>query len=81
MFDSPRFRVKPGALDHIMRTRHLTTDTQLAAVLGVHVEQLPALRAGAPITPLLAQHIATIQGDQDYVNGYCEPYPTSHAAA
>lgn len=43
----PRYTFRPGALDAIMRSRNLTSDTQLAAVLGVRLEDVPKLRAGA----------------------------------
>ena len=70
---APRFRVRPGVLDHIMRTRRLTSDDQLAAALGTTVDRLADLRAGAPITPRMALHIATLQGDGNFISGYCEP--------
>ena len=70
---APRWRVRPGVLDHIMRTRRLTTEEQLAAVLGVDPSVLPELRAGALITARMALHIATLQGDSDFIDGYCEP--------
>ncbi|WP_181999428.1 XRE family transcriptional regulator [Corynebacterium diphtheriae] len=69
----PRFRVRPGVLDHIMRTRRLQSDEQLAAALGTSIDNLADLRAGAPITARMALHIAALQGDSDFVAGYCEP--------
>lgn len=74
MTNFTRFRVRPGVLDHIMRTRNISTDEQLAAALGTRVDNLPALRAGAPITARMALHIAALQGDSDFVAGYCEPF-------
>ncbi|WP_141746279.1 hypothetical protein, partial [Corynebacterium sp. HMSC064H12] len=68
---APRFRVRPGVLDHIMRTRRLQTEEQLAAALGTTVDRLPDLRSGAPITARMALHIAALQGDSDFVAGYC----------
>lgn len=63
----------PGVLDHIMRTRCLHTEEQLAAAIGTSVERLAELRAGAPVTSRMALHIATLQGDKNYISGYCEP--------
>ncbi|MHC9840556.1 hypothetical protein ACQX0D_11770, partial [Corynebacterium diphtheriae] len=40
---APRFRVRPGALEHIMRSRNLRTDKQLAAALGVRLDDLRVL--------------------------------------
>lgn len=70
---APRFRVRPGVLDHIMRTRRLQTEEQLAAALGTTVDCLGDMRAGAPVTARMALHIATLQGDGDFIAGYCEP--------
>lgn len=56
-----------------MRTRCLRTEEQLAAALGTNTSALAELRAGAPITTRMALHIATLQGDKDYIAGYCEP--------
>ncbi|CAB0926652.1 XRE family transcriptional regulator [Corynebacterium diphtheriae] len=70
---APRFRVRPGVLDHIMRTRRLQSDEQLAAALGTSIDNFADLRAGAPITARMALHIAALQGDSDFVAGYCEP--------
>lgn len=68
-----RYRFRPGALDHIMRSRNLNTEAQLAAIIGVKPDDLPRLRAGAPITPELAMYVAVVQGDQDYLIGLFEP--------
>ena len=67
-----RFRVRPGVLDHIMRTRRLSTDEQLAAALGTTTGKLADIRAGAPVTARFALHIAALQGDAAFVSGYCE---------
>lgn len=72
-FSAPRFRVRPGVLDHIMRTRRLDTESQLAAALGVSPERVEDLRKGATVTVHMALHIATLQGDEDFIAGYCEP--------
>ncbi|WP_156905107.1 MULTISPECIES: hypothetical protein [unclassified Corynebacterium] len=78
--EPPRYRFRPGALDHIMRTRHLDTDEQLAAAIGVKPEDLPRLRAGAMVTARLALKVAALQGDASYLSGYFDPV-FDHAAA
>ena len=76
---APRFRVRPGVLDHIMRTRRLQTEEQLAAALGTTVDRLEDMRAGTPVTARMALHIATLQGDGDFIAGYCEPIAATRA--
>lgn len=71
--EPPRYRFRAGALDHIMRTRHLDTDEQLAAAIGVKSEDLPRLRAGAMVTARLALKVAALQGDSNYLSGYFDP--------
>lgn len=63
----PRFTFRPGALDAIMRSRNLTTDEQLALFIGVFKEDLPKLRAGAPVSAELALRVAALQGDTHYL--------------
>lgn len=72
-FTPQRFRVRPGVLDHIMRTRRLQTEEQLAAALGISVEDVGLIRSGAPVTARFAMHVATLQGDGDFIAGYFEP--------
>lgn len=75
-----QYRFRPGALDHIMRSRNLTTDAQLAALVGVRLTDLPRLRAGSPITPELAMYVSTIQGDEHYLTGLFEVAEPAAAA-
>lgn len=63
----PRYTFRPGALDHIMRSRNLSTDAQLAAIIGVRLEDLPKLRAGAAVTAGVALRVAAMQGDSKYL--------------
>lgn len=56
-----------------MRTRHLDTDQQLAAVLGVTLEDLTRIRLGTPVTQRFALKIAVLQGDEKYLHGLFEP--------
>lgn len=68
----PTYRFRSGALDHIMRSRNLTTDRQLAQLIGVDIENLPPLRAGAEVSMELALHVSIIQGDERYISGLFE---------
>lgn len=65
----PSFFFRRGALDHIMRSRLLRTDQQLAKAIGVRDEDIPALRAGAPVTARVALHVSALQGDENYLDG------------
>ena len=70
---APRYRFREGALDHIMRSRNLTTDSQLAAAIGIKEEDLQRVRAGALVSARLALKVSALQGDEDYIIGYFEP--------
>ena len=63
----PRYTFRPGALDAIMRSRNLTSDTQLAAIIGVREEDVQKLRAGAAVTAAVALRVAAMQGDTHYL--------------
>lgn len=65
----PRYRFRRGSLDHIMRTRNLYTDAQLAVALCVPVSDLQRLRAGAAVSPRLALRASALQGDEHYLGG------------
>ncbi len=55
---APRYRFREGALDHIMRSRNLTTDSQLAAAIGIKEEDLQRVRAGALVSARLALKVS-----------------------
>ena len=74
------YRFRPGALDHIMRSRNLTTDSQLAAAIGVRTNDIPQLRAGAPVSARLALKVSALQGDEKYIIGLFEQVPRPVAA-
>lgn len=65
---------RPGALEHIMRTRNLHTDEQLTAAIGVTREGLEKIRAGFPVTTELALKVSALQGDRLYIDALFEPY-------
>lgn len=70
---APRYRFREGALDHIMRSRNLTTDSQLAAALGVKKEDLERLRSGALVSARLALKVSALQGTEDYISSHFDP--------
>lgn len=77
---APIYRFRPGALDHIMRSRNLTSDSQLAAAIGVRLEDLPKLRAGAAVSARVALKVSALQGDEQYIAGLFEPVHYDNAA-
>ena len=74
---APRYRVRPGVLDHIMRTRRLASDEQLAAALGTSADRLADLRAGDAVIvwtlPDGQPTAATL--DADPAEGPAQPWP------
>lgn len=68
----PVFRFRSGALDHIARTRHFTTDEQLAAALLVTPAELASLRRGQPVSSRYALWVAEFQGDGGFTEGLFE---------
>lgn len=79
--DQNTYRFRPGALDHIQRSRNLTTDAQLAAAIGVRGDDVQKLRAGAPVSVRLALKVAAMQGDEHYLAGIFEPVTNHNTAA
>ena len=69
---TPTYRFRAGALDAIMRSMNLTTDKQLAAVIRVKEDIIPALRAGALVSAKLALHVSTVMGHEHYIDGWFE---------
>ena len=74
------YRFRPGALDHIMRSRNLTSDSQLAAAIGVRLDDLQKLRAGAAVSARVALKVSALQGDEHYITGLFEPANCNNAA-
>lgn len=70
---APRYRFREGALDHIMRSRNLSTDSQLAAAIGIKEEDLQRVRAGALVTARLALKVSALQGTEDYICSHFDP--------
>ena len=80
--EQPRgYRFRPGALDAIARTRNLITEGQLAAAIGVRPEDVPKMRAGMPVSARVALKVAAMQGDEDYLAGWFEPFHPNQQAA
>lgn len=57
------YRFREGALEHIKRTRNLVSDSQLAELLVVSLDELAQLRTGRPVTARYALRVMAIQGD------------------
>lgn len=57
-----KLRLKAGVTERIMTDRNLESEEQLAAILGVDLQELKYMRDGAPISRAMALHVATIQG-------------------
>ena len=75
------FTFRPGAVDHIAKTRNLATREQLAAFLCVPLENLDRVAEGQmPVTARYALYIAGAQGDHHYLAGLFEPYFETIAA-
>lgn len=76
------FTFRPGAVDHIKKTRNFGSEEQLANALFVGVEELDGLRRGeTPVTADYALYIAGMQGDSHYLAGLFEPHiDQAHAA-
>lgn len=79
--NAPLYRFRPGALDHIMRCRNLTSDAQLAAAIGVTSEDIPKLRAGFLVSARVALHVSQLQGDEHYISGLFETVKQAQPAA
>lgn len=74
MRQASRYVFRPGALEAIMRTRNLRTDAQLAAAIGITREGLEKARAGWPVTAELALKVSALQGDENYIAAWFDPY-------
>lgn len=61
---TPTFHTfRPGAVDHIKKTRNFGSEEQLAAALLVSLDELDGLRRGeTPVTADEALYIAGMQG-------------------
>ena len=86
MYQEPiLYRFRPGVLDHIMRSRNLNTENQLAVFLGVPESYLPKFRAGELVSAKIALKVAALQGDANFINGYFDlvhvPQPAQPAIA
>ena len=74
-----RYVFRPGALEHIMRTRNLHSDAQLAAAIGITQDDLEKIRAGYPVTAELALKVTILQGDERYLSGLFNLYEPQSA--
>lgn len=57
-------RLRPQVIEQIKKDRHIQSDTQVAAILGVTPQQVDQMRHGARISPAMALRIASVQGTE-----------------
>lgn len=69
-FEPIEYRYRPGALDRIMREQGARDDAELAWMIGVKPEDIPALRRGRPVTAAYALKISVALGDAKHVNSF-----------
>lgn len=75
-----KLRLKSGVIDQIKKDRNLASDAQAAAILGVTVDQVEAMRHGAAISPAMALHVAVVQGSGYDLSRWAEPLTSTIAA-
>lgn len=76
-----KLRLREGVIEQIKRDRNLDSDHQVAAVLGVTADDVERMRHGASISPIMATHVAAIQGTGFDLSEWVEYVPTRRTAA
>ena len=56
-----KLRLRKGVIEQIKSDRNLSSDFQVAAILGVTAEDVDRMRHGAPVSPAMAA-MAAIHG-------------------
>lgn len=80
--DRAVYKFRSGAIDAIARLNQIDSDEELASYLGVRLSDLPAIRAGAPVSSKVALYVSSKQGDLDYLGvWFDEAYPRKRAVA
>ena len=74
-----RLRLKPGVIEQIKRERNSPSDTQIAVMLRVSVEDVEAMRHGAAVSPEMALLVASIQGSGFDLSEWVETIPARDA--
>ncbi|MFT4088169.1 MAG: hypothetical protein QM658_13670 [Gordonia sp. (in: high G+C Gram-positive bacteria)] len=82
-YDPPalRLRLRRGAIDDMKTARNFTTDSQVAAALGVTTTELDHMRNGAQISPEMALQFAAVQGTGYNLSAWVEPWTVEKVAS
>lgn len=70
-----KIRLRQGVIEKIKQDRNLESDFQVAAILGVTAEEVDRMRHGAAISPIMAAHVAVIQGSGFNLSPWVEYIP------
>lgn len=76
-----QIRLRRGVIDQIRTDRNFNSDAQIAAALGVTVDELDRMRHGAPISPQMALQVAVIQGSGFDLSQWVETVPAAQTSA
>lgn len=76
-----KLRLRSGVIERIKSDRNITSDFQAAAILGVTVAEVEAMRKGAPISRAMAFHVAEIQGASFDLSEWVEYFTPEKIAA
>lgn len=76
-----KLRLRKGVIEQIKSDRNLSSDFQVAAILGVTAEAVDRMRHGAVVSPAMAAHIAVIQGSGFDLSEWVEYVPTREKTA
>ncbi|AGP30797.1 hypothetical protein [Corynebacterium terpenotabidum] len=66
------YRLRPGALDAVARTRGISTATGLADALGISTEELDLVRNGHLVGFPMAVRVAELTGSGDDLSAWTE---------
>lgn len=76
-----KLRMRQGAIEQIRRERNLSTEGQVAAVLGVTKNEVEEMRRGHEVSPAMALRVATIQGTGFDLSEWVETIDDSEAVS
>lgn len=76
-----KLRLRKGVIEKIKSDRNLSSDFQVAAILGVTAEAVDRMRHGAPVSAAMAAHIAVIQGSGFDLSEWVEYVPVQETTA
>lgn len=76
-----KMRLRKGVIDQIKKDRGLDTDDRVAAILGVNLDEVEAMRRGEAIGAAMALQVAVVQGSGFDIGPWVEYVPARHTAA